>query len=263
MTEYILYMIVVLGGASLLVVMIAGITAYVSTRSEGDFRSAFNTGLDFFAGTNNRRWLVLLVITVFTTVMAITHPGDGLVKPLEGKAQNEPLRIELNEVREKHYNLRDYGLYKTNAEMCAESSDFSKKNQHICASREEVRTWVWWWLTMTFLAVLLVYAIPAFWDDLWRAGRRTYARLRVQAGGEARFKSGSLIDRLFGGRGRSGKRGRSSAAPTPETQVPPQAPIPGAQPQHPMSFLSVMMASLIPEIFVNILEWMMPRKRRG
>lgn len=263
MTEYLLYVIAVLGGASLLVVMIAGITAFVSTRVEGDFRLAFNTSLDFFVGTDNRRWCTLLVTTLFITVMALTHPGDGLVKPLGGKAQNDPLKIELNEIKERHYNLRDYGFHKTNAEMCVESSDFYKKNKHICAPKNEIHSWVWWWISLTFWIALLIYAIPAFGDDIWRAGRRTYAHLRVQAGGESRFQPGSLIDRLFGRRGRPGKRGRSSAVPTPETQVLPQAPIPGAQPQHAMNFWSVMVASLIPEIFVNILEWMTPRKRRG
>ena len=254
MLEYLLYVFAVLGGASLLVVMIAGITAFVSARGDGDFRLAFNAGLDFFVGTDNRRWCTLLAIALFTTVIALTHPGDGLVKPLEEKIQQDPLRRELNEVSERHYNLRDYGLYKINTEMCVTSSEFRENNSHICEPKKEVRSWVWWWMAITFWIVLLIYTIPAFWDDVMRAGRRTYARLRAQAGGRAKFRPGNLIDRLFGGRGR--QRGL-------ETQTQPQAPVqPGTQSQHAMNFWSVMLASLVPEVFVNILEWMSKGRRR-
>ncbi len=262
MKEYLIYMALLVGGVTVLVIFVAAITAFIRTREEGDFREAFYDGLDFFVGTDNRRWAVLLGIAIFTTFMALTHPGDGLLKSFEEKIQNDPLRKELDEVEERHYNLRDYGLYKTNPEMCVTSNEFRENNSHICEPKKEVRSWVWWWIAITIWIFLLIYTIPAFWDDIMRAGRRTYARLRAQAGGEARFRPGNLIDRLFGRRRRPGRRGRFFAETAPEGQAPPQAPAPGAGPQQEMNFWKVVLASLVPEILINLVEWFSPRRRR-
>ena len=253
MNEYLIYLAGVIFGA-LAIIFIIALVAELAVRDSQSPWQTFGRALGFFLGTDNRRWVVLLVICLFTTVIALTHPGSGLVKPLEEKIQQDPLRRELNEVSERHYNLRDYGLYKTNTEMCVTSSEFRENNSHICEPKKEVRSWVWWWVATTFWIFILIYTIPAFWDDVMRAGRRTYARLRAQAGGRAKFRPGNLIDRLFGGRGR--QRGL-------ETQTQPQAPVqPGVQPQHAMNFWSVMLASLVPEVFVNILEWMSKGRRR-
>jgi len=253
MSEYLVYLFGVVFGA-LAIIFIVALVAELVARDPQNPWQTFGRAFGFFLGTDNRRWVVLLVICLFTTVIALTHPGDGLVKPLEEKIQQDPLRRELNEVSERHYNLRDYGLYKTNTEMCVISSEFRENNSHICEpAKEEVRTWVWWWLALTFWILLLIYTVPAFWDDVMRAGRRTYARLRAQAGGRAKFRPGNLIDRLFGGRGR--QRGL-------ETQTQPQAPTSGAAPHPEMNFWKMMMASLVPEVFVNILEWMSKGRRR-
>jgi len=253
MNEYLIYLAGVIFGVLAIIFIIALVAELVVRDSQNPWQT-FGRALGFFLGTDNRRWVVLLGIAIFATFMALTHPGDGLVKPLEEKMNNDPLRKELNEVEERHYNLRDYGLYKTNTEMCVTSSEFRENNSHICEPKKEVRSWVWWWIAITFWIFLLIYTIPAFWDDVMRAGRRTYARLRAQAGGRAKFRPGNLIDRLFGERGR--QRGL-------ETQTQPQAPVqPGVQPQHAMNFWSVMLASLVPEVFVNILEWMSKGRRR-
>ena len=253
MIEYLAYLFGVIVGALALIFFIALVAELVSRDSQNPWQT-FGRSLRFFLGTDNRRWAVLLGVAIFATFMALTHPGDGLVKPLEEKMQNDPLRKELNEVEERHYNLREYGHYRTNTEMCVTSSEFRENNSHICEPKKEARSWVWWWIAITFWIFLLIYTIPAFWDDVMRAGRRTYARLRAQAGGRAKFRPGNLIDRLFGGRGR--QRGL-------ETQTQPQAPVqPGTQSQHAMNFWSVMLASLVPEVFVNILEWMSKGRRR-
>ena len=260
MNEYLIYLAGVIFGVLAIIFIIALVAELVVRDSQNPWQT-FGRAFGFFLGTDNRRWVVLLVICLFTTVIALTHPGDGLVKPLEEKIQQDPLRRELNEVSERHYNLRDYGLYKTNTEMCVTSSEFRENNSHICEPKKEVRSWVWWWMAITFWFVLLIYTIPAFWDDIMRAGRRTYARLRAQAGGEARFRPGSWVERLFGRHGRPGRRGRFFAETASEGQTPPQASAPGAGPHPEMNFWKMMMASLVPEVFVNILEWLSPRRR--
>ncbi|HLD62149.1 MAG TPA: hypothetical protein VI998_04220 [Patescibacteria group bacterium] len=245
MTEFIVYLFVVIFSAMFFVALIG----CVRSISVGHFWNTLGCTFRWFIGTDNRRWVTLLGLTLIVSGIAVTHPGDGLSKPSMDRFRATSEVRSLHEIDEKYDNLTRFGKMATNAQLC-ENSYFSEANAEMCNRGEAAyRSWIWWKLAIFFWLATAIYFFPAFWDDVVSAGGRTYDRIAESSSGEARLQenwSGKILQWL------SGRKSMRPIISTTGGGGVGESPTPGPGLSTGRIFFREIIASLIPELLV---EW--------
>lgn len=243
MIEFLTHLCVVLLIAALSIAVIGCIrTIFV-----GHFWNTVGRTFGWFIGTDNRRWVTLFGLTLIVSGIAVTHPGDGLSKPSMDSFRATPEVRSLHEIDEKYDNLTRFGRMATNAELCAQEGF----KVDICEDKsQEYKSWVWGKLAIFFWLATIIYFFPAFWDDLIRAGERTYDRIAESSGGEARLQenwSGKFLQWISGRRSTRPALSNTGSGGAGESPTPGPSGISTGR-----IFFREIIASLIPELLI---EW--------
>lgn len=247
MIEFIIYLCVVIFSAAFFITAIGCVRAIFS----GHIWNRLGLTFGWFIGTDNRRWVTLLGLSLIVSGIAVTHPGDGLSKPSMDRFRATPEVRSLHEIDEKYDNLTRFGRMATNAELCAQDGF----EADICEDEsQEYKSWVWWKLAVFFWLATIIYFFPAFWDDAREFIGRVYNRLAESPEGEARLREnwfGRLLQTISNRRGgrRTPPPGGAGTTPGGTGESPTGG---GSNYTTGRIFFREFLAALVPELLV---EW--------
>ncbi|KKU47446.1 MAG: Extracellular solute-binding protein, family 1 [Parcubacteria group bacterium GW2011_GWA2_46_9] len=124
--------------------------------------------------SDNRLWLVWILMCLVATGVAVTHPGEGLVAPAVYEANQNPDSIAQEERMQKFRNLSSGREFKSDRELDKPTP-----------KQLPPRAWTWFWVNAYFWMWGWTIMIPTFADDVMAMSSRVWQKMWRSLGGEA------------------------------------------------------------------------------
>lgn len=137
-------------------------------------RRFFSRAFRWALGSDNRIWLIWMLMCLVATGVAVKNPGDGLIAPAIYEASQNPDAIAHEERMQSFRNLSNGLGFRSDRELGKPTPE-----------KLPPRPWTWFWINAYFWMWGWIIMIPTFADDVRVMSSRMWQRTWRDFGGEA------------------------------------------------------------------------------